>query len=151
MEQLNLPDYQIPLRRNQQNSQQEIFDVVRKKWLMLTAEEWVRQNFIHFLIYEKEMPSGLIAIEKGLRVHKRLKRTDILIYDKERSPLLVVECKAPSVKIDQKVFDQILNYNMALKVQYLVVTNGLHHYCCKIDYNNASWFFLKSIPNYKEL
>ncbi len=144
MQSLNLPPYQFKLK--QHGLRTHIFDAVRKKYVVLTPEEWVRQNFIQFLVQEKKFPSSLIAVEAGLKYNQLQKRMDVLIYDKQGSPLLMVECKAPEVKITQDVFDQIARYNMVFKVKYLVVTNGLHHFCCLMDYSNNSYVYLEQIP-----
>ena len=133
----------------EENKKTKIFDEIRKKFLVLTPEEWVRQNFIKFLIEERNFPKGLIAIEKGLKLNGLHKRTDILIYDKTGSPIMIVECKASKVAINQNVFDQIGRYNITFKVPYLVVTNGLQHYCAQIDFENKQFSFLNEIPNYE--
>lgn len=145
MHQLNLPFYNITLK--EENGKHFIFDDIRKKYLRLTPEEWVRQNFVKYLIDEKSVPSSLIVIEKGLKLNELTKRADILIY-KDTSPILLVECKAPTVKISQDTFDQISRYNLTFKVPYLIVTNGISHYCCQIDFENNSYNFLEDIPNY---
>lgn len=149
MQQLNLPEYGFNLRNNK--GKKEIFDALRKKYIALTPEEWVRQNFIQFLILEKLFPAGLIAIEKALVVNTMSRRTDAVVHDKNGFPLVIIECKAPEVKISQKTFDQIARYNMTLKVKYLIVTNGLVHYACSIDFENQSYSFLKEIPMYDNL
>ena len=118
---------------------------------MLQPEEWVRQNFIQFLIHEKGFPASLIAIEKGLKLHELQKRADIVIYDKGLKPIVLIECKAPKIKINQEVFEQVARYNMVFKVPYLIVTNGLEHYCAKVDLSANSFQFLKELPNYKAL
>ena len=147
MEELNLPTYNHRLRK--ENGKKEIFDLIRKKFVFLSPEEWVRQNFLMFLIKEKDYPESLITVEKSLMLNNLLKRTDIVAYSNSGLPKLIVECKAPSVKINQKVFDQIARYNMTLKVDYLVVTNGLSHFICKIDYQKQTYHFLKEVPSYK--
>lgn len=147
MQPLNLPDYSFQLETRQ--GQPCIFDPVRKKFLVLTPEEWVRQNFVQFLIQEKKYPASLIGIEVGLKYNALRKRADVLIYSSAAEPLLLVECKAPSVKISQDTFDQIARYNMQFKVKYLVVTNGLDHYCCEMEYDGPSYRFLKEIPSYQ--
>jgi hypothetical protein len=146
---LNLPEYKFKIRETDKNKQ--IFDRFRKKFVTLTPEEWVRQNFLMYLTLEKNYPSSLLAIEAGLQLYKRKKRTDIVAYNNTGKPVLIVECKAPEVKISQDVFDQIARYNMALQVNYLIVTNGLEHYCCALDYKNNSYRFLKEIPDYKKV
>lgn len=129
----------------------EIFDDIRKKFVALTPEEWVRQNFISFLVKQKKYPAALFAIEKSLSLNKMQKRSDVVIYNNRGEALMIIECKAPSVRIDQHVFDQVARYNIAFKVSYLVVTNGLQHYCCSIDHENENYYFLKEIPGYKDI
>ena len=148
MQELNLPFYNITLK--EENGKQFIYDDIRKKYLSLTPEEWVRQNFIKYLISEKNVPASLIVIEKGLKLNELSKRADILIY-KDSSPILLVECKAPKVKITQDTFDQISRYNLTFKVPYLIVTNGLNHYCCKIDFDKNCYTFLEEIPDFTVL
>lgn len=144
MQALNLPLYQFKLKNN--GAKSHIFDAIRKKYVVLTPEEWVRQNFLQYLIREKKYPASLIAVEAGLKYNQLQKRMDVLIYDKQGSPHLMVECKAPEVKITQDVFDQVARYNMVFKVKYLVVTNGLHHFCCLMDYTDNSYVYLEQIP-----
>ena len=148
MFQLNLPFYNITLK--EENGNHFIFDDIRKKYLRLTPEEWVRQNFVKYLIDEKKYPASLIVIEKGLKLNELTKRADVLIY-KDSYPILLVECKAPTVKINQNTFDQISRYNLTFKVPYLMVTNGMNHYCCQIDFENNSYHFLEEIPYFIEL
>lgn len=126
-----------------------IFDKLRKKYMVLTPEEWVRQHFVHFLIDEKKYPISLIAIEKQLTVNNLKKRSDILVFNSDGHPEIIVECKAPSIKITQDTFDQIARYNLKLKATFLVVTNGLEHFYCKMDLENETYIFLKEIPDYK--
>jgi type I site-specific restriction endonuclease len=149
MKTLNLPPYEFTY--TEENKKTKIFDFIRKKYLILTPEEWVRQNFIKFLVIEKNYPKNLIVIEKGLTLNGLQKRADIIIYSKNGKPLVMVECKAPSIKVDQKVFDQIGRYNITFKLPYLIVTNGLEHYCCSVDFVQKSFSFLKEIPNYESL
>jgi len=146
---LNLPDY--PHKIKQENNKAYIFDFIRKKYLVLTPEEWVRQHFVHYLITLKKFPSSLIVIEKGLKLNEMQKRADVLVYNKNGNPLVLVECKAATVKITQETFNQIARYNMVFHVPYLIVTNGLQHYCCKIDFNNQSFAFLDNIPMFDEM
>ncbi len=148
MEKLNLPQY--PLKLKKEGGKQYIFDVIRKKYLVLTPEEWVRQNFIQYLISEKEYPASLIAIEKGLRLNELQKRADALVY-KNTDPIVLIEFKAPKIKINQEVFEQIGRYNSTFKVPYLIVSNGFDHYCAKINFENSSFEFLHEIPNYATL
>lgn len=149
MQQLNLPDFDFRIRET--GSQQEIFDPVRRKFVVLTPEEWVRQNFIRYLVDYKKVPASLIAVEKALTLNKLTKRTDIVIYGHEAKPRMIVECKAPGVKVSQAAFEQIGRYNMTLQVEFLVVTNGLNHYCARIDFANSNYFFLEDIPGYEVL
>ena len=146
MQQLDLPTYQFKFRNGDKGTQ--IFDVVRKKYVALTPEEWVRQNFIRYLIDERDCPASLMSVEKGMVLNDLRKRSDIVVHDQNGAPALIVECKAPSVTINQAAFDQIARYNMVLRVRYLVVTNGLRHFYCLIDHKKESYDFLKDIPKY---
>ncbi len=146
MTNLNLPKYSFRIK-NKENKRY-IFDKIRKKDLVLTEEEWVRQNFVAYLNIDKKYPLSLIAIEKQCSVNDLVKRTDILVFDKSGSPHIIVECKAPQVQINQDTFDQIARYNMELNATYLIVTNGLQHYYCQIDHKAQRYQFLKEIPNY---
>ena len=125
-----------------------IFDVVRKKYLLLTNEEWVRQNFIHYLNKEKKYPLGLMGVEQMVKYNSLKTRADIVMYNTEGKANIIVECKAPDVKITQETFNQIAKYNSQLKVKYLLVTNGMNHYCCKMDYESNRITFLEEIPSY---
>ena len=116
--------------------------------MVLTPEEWVRQHVLHFLISEKKYPISHINVEKQLRLHDTLKRYDIVVFNSNGSIEIIVECKAPKIKINQKVFDQIARYNFVLQATYLIVSNGLEHYNCKMDYKNEKYIFLKDIPKY---
>jgi len=149
MNNLNLPQYPIKIKEEQ--GKKYIFDSIRKKYLVLTPEEWVRQNFVQYLVQDKGYPSTLISIEKGLKLNELQKRADILLYNENGTPLLLVECKAMKVNINQETFAQVARYNSVFRVPYLIVTNGLDHYCCQIDFSNNSYQFLKEIPNYKSL
>ena len=146
MKRLNLPTYSFNIKLIEQRKY--IFDFIRKKFVILTPEEWVRQNFLRYLVDEKNYPASLIAIEKEFKLNNLSKRSDTVVYNKMGKPFLIVEFKAPDVKIDQKVFDQIARYNMKLKVNYLMVSNGMEHYCCMLDYSKNSYVFLKEIPNF---
>lgn len=146
---LNLPSYSFNTR--QEADKNYIFDEIRKKYLLLTPEEWVRQNFIRYLTCEKNFPATLMIIERGLKVNGNPFRADLLICDRTGMPLLVVEFKAPAVRISQATFDQIARYNMRYRVPYLIVSNGLHHFCCKIDFLSESYVFLKEIPDFNEI
>ena len=143
---LNLPPQ--PFKLVQSNGALYIFDGLRKKRLLLTPEEWVRQHFVSYLIQEKKYPKSLIKLEGGLKINQGQSRTDILVFDKDGLPFILVECKSSSVKIDQKVFDQAARYNILHRVKYLMVSNGLDHYCCEMDYEKHTYQFLKELPSY---
>ena len=147
MQVLNFPTYKFKLKSSE--NKQYIFDVIRKKYIVLTPEEWVRQHTIHFLISEKKYPKSLIAVEKQLTINNLKKRTDILVFNTDGLHELIVECKSPNIKIAQDTFDQIARYNLKLQANYLVVTNGLQHYFCKLDHENEQYTFLEEIPYYK--
>ena len=146
---LNLPSF--PFKLQQQNGKNVIFDALRKKYVALTPEEWVRQHFIRFLTDYKGYPKGLLANEVQLVLNSTKKRCDTVLFNKDLSARMIVEYKAPHIEITQAVFDQITRYNMVLKVDYLIVSNGINHYCCRIDYNTMSYTFLPEIPDYQSL
>jgi len=147
MQQLNLPE--VNLKIMNENNKLKVFDIIRKKYVALTPEEQVRQQFIHYLINEKHYPKGLLAVEKQLKIYDTEKRADIILYNINLKPIVIVECKAPEVTVNQKAFDQIARYNMNFKADYLIVTNGLKHFCCKPDYKSSTYEFLKEIPDYQ--
>ena len=149
VQRLNLPPYNISIR--QHGGRDQIFDVLRRRFVALTPEEWVRQHFIHFLADHKGYPASLLANEVQLRVGDKTVRADSVLYDTSLRPLMIVEYKAPSIALTQKVFDQISVYNLLLHVDYLVVSNGLETYCCKMDYDNQKYLFLQDIPDYENL
>ena len=149
MYELNLPKYGIKLAN--ENGHQTIFDVLRRKYVALTPEEWVRQHFVHYLIEHKGYPQSLMANEIQLAIGNKKLRCDSVLYDRSLKPRMIIEYKAPTVNITQKVFDQITIYNMLLHVDYLVVSNGIKHYCCRMDYENQKYLFLDDIPNYQEI
>jgi hypothetical protein len=145
---LHLPPY--PFKITDQNGQLTLFDVIRKKNIIITPEEWVRQHYVQYLINQKHYPKTLIKLEGGHKLHGMAKRSDIVVYNSAGEKILLVECKAPGVPIDQKVFDQVARYNMAHKVNLLAVTNGLQHYYCRIDFENRDYKFIEELPGYKE-
>ena len=149
MTRLNLPPFEIKLRGTK--AQPQIFDILRKKYIALSPEEWVRQHFVHFLVEHKGYPAALMANEIQLKVGEKTLRADSVLYSRDLKPRMNIEYKAPHIPITQKVFDQISIYNMLLHVDYLVVSNGLQHYICKMDYNDKKYLFLEDIPDYKEL
>ncbi len=149
MNQLNLPPY--PTKIKEKGEKRQIFDFLRRKWVALTPEEWVRQHFTHFLTEHKGYPKTLLANEVELRIGEKRLRCDTLLYNKELRPRMIIEYKAPTIQIQQKTFDQITAYNLLLKVDYLVISNGLHHYCCRMDYERQSYQFLEAIPDYENI
>ena len=148
-ETLNLPSFDVRIR--QDGTSQQIFDPLRRRYIALTPEEWVRQHFVNYLIGYKGYPKGLLCNEVELRVGEKKLRCDTLLYDKSLRPRLIVEYKAPHIAITQRVFDQITVYNMLLHVDYIIVSNGLQHYCCQMDYEQHQYRFLKDIPDYHQL
>lgn len=146
MQNLNFPTYSFRLKNSENNT--HIFDVIRKKFVVLQPEEWVRQHCIQFLINEKNFPVSLINVEKVVQINGLNKRYDIVVYNSDGSIYLIVECKAPRVKISQSAFDQIARYNLALKASCLMVTNGLNHYFCTMDHNLGIYNFFKELPSY---
>lgn len=149
MVRLNLPEYTFQIRQGEKTDQ--IFDPVRKKFVALTPEEWVRQNFIRYLIEEKKYPQSLIAIETGLKYNTLQKRCDITVFNRQGEKWMLIECKAPEVKISQETFDQVAAYNAGGKqrTKFLAVTNGLKHYCCGIeDPADEKYRFLKDFPDF---
>lgn len=146
---LNLPRYDFNIRSNE--GKKQIFDALRKRFVALTPEEWVRQHFTRFLLEEKGFPGGRMIQEACVLVNGLKKRCDTLVYDSNAKPLVLIEYKAPDVAITQQVFDQIAAYNFALNVEYLIVSNGISHYCCKIVYDTHSMIYLDDIPSYLEL
>ena len=128
-----------------------VFDIIRRKYVALTPEEQVRQYFVNYLISEKGFPKEMIANEVSIKLHNTSKRCDTVIYNADLTPLMIVEYKAPQVEITQAVFDQITRYNIILRVDYLIVTNGINHYCCRIDYEKNTYYFLPDIPTYADL
>ena len=146
MQKLNFSSYAFKLKSSENKTL--IFDIIRKKYVILTPEEWVRQHVVHFLLKEKNYPISLIAVEKQLKINARVKRTDIIVYNKLGTPEVLIECKAPSVKITQTTFDQNARYNLTANSKYLMVTNGLAHYFCQIDSIRETYIFLEDIPSY---
>ena len=150
MPKLNLPEY--PLRiRTKKDGKQEIHDPVRRRFVRLTPEEWVRQHFINFLVHHHGFPASLIHVEASLRYNRLSKRSDIVIYGKHGKPMMAVECKAPSVEITRNVFEQLAMYNFTLKVPYLVLTNGIQNYICRMEPEKQGYTFLEDFPAYNEL
>lgn len=146
MDVLNLPQYNFTIKEVE--GKKKILDKVRKKYVALTPEEWVRQHFVLFLIEELKYPASLMAIEAKVSINGLPQRADIVVYDRSRKPILIVECKAPKVKITKDVFDQAARYNINLRTNLLVVTNGMNHYCAAIGADGVSYQFLEKIPLY---
>ena len=146
MQKLNFPSYKFRLKNSENKTL--IFDEIRKKFVVLQPEEWVRQHCIKFLIEEKKYPKSLINVEKTLQINGLNKRYDLVIYNPDGTIFLIVECKSFKIKIDQDTFDQIARYNLTLRSQYLMITNGIDHYYCYIDFEDKSYRFLKEIPNF---
>ena len=149
MNELNLPPY--PIKVKEEGGRRTIFDFLRRRYVALTPEEWVRQHFVHYLVEHKGYPRGLLANEMELRVGEKRLRCDTILYNKALAPQMIIEYKAPDIEITQRVFDQITAYNFLLRVDYLIVSNGLRHYCCHIDHEQRSYEFLKEIPPYSNL
>jgi len=148
MEKLNLPVINSRIRAGK-NGREEIFDGIRKKFVRLTPEEWVRQHFLHFMVTYLGYPPALIIVEAAIKYNNMLKRFDILAHRTDGRPCFVVECKSPDIEITQAVFDQVAMYNMTLTVDYLAVTNGITHYACLIDHQKRTWAFLPGIPDFE--
>jgi hypothetical protein len=149
LKQLNLPEYSFTIRGRE--GEEMILDQLRRRFVKCTPEEWVRQNFIKYLVHEGKYPPGLMGIEMQFGHNQLNKRTDILVHNRMGDPVMIVECKAPDVKLNEKVFEQIVTYNLKFKVPYLVVTNGMRHYACKFSDNYTRWEYLLIIPLYEEL
>ena len=149
MYRLNLPTYAIKI--GEKDGKRTIFDYLRRKYVALTPEEWVRQHFVHFLTEHKGYPTGLLANEVELHCGNKKLRCDTLLYTRELQPRMIIEYKAPTITLQQKTFDQISAYNLLLHVDYPVVSNGLQHFCCRMDYNHRRYEFLQDIPDFQDL
>jgi hypothetical protein len=149
MKTLNLPTYSFTVKSEEGRSY--IFDSFRKKYVLLTPEEWVRQHFLQYLVESLGYPASLIAVEKEFRFNRMKKRTDILVHNRQGEPVLLVECKSPSVSVSADVFDQIGLYNLTYKVPWLIVTNGMKHYCCQLNEETGDYEFIDSIPAWREV
>lgn len=146
---LNLPTFAVKVA--EKNGKRIIFDAVRRKYVALTPEEWVRQHFVNYLITEKRFPKELLANEVSIKLNNTAKRCDTIAYNRFLAPIVIVEYKAPIIDITRAVFDQIARYNIVLRVRYLIVSNGINHFCCKIDYDTQTYSFLEGIPEYTSL
>lgn len=147
---LNLPAFEIKVRRGADTVMQ-VWDVLRRRWVALTPEEWVRQHFVNYLITEKAYPAGLLANEVSLRLNGTLRRCDSIVYSRRLRPLMVIEYKAPHVGVTREVFEQAARYNTVIKAPYLTVSNGMVHYCCRVDMESGACHFVKQIPPYTQL
>lgn len=147
---LNLPECHLTLRQRETEGY-EVLDVIRRKYVVLTPEEWVRQHVVHYFLNHLEVPETLMVVEQSMKVERMEKRVDIAVYDRHTNPVFLTECKAPSVKLSQATIDQALRYNMALHVNYLLVTNGIQHMGFFIDYENNKSTALKGLPHYEEM
>ena len=146
---LNLPPYETKI--TEREGKRQILDILRRSFVALTPEEWVRQHFVHYLINHKGYPQSLMGNEVQLKLNGMSRRCDTVVYDRTLRPRVIVEYKAPTVNITQQVFEQICRYNMVLQVDYLIVSNGLAHYCCKVDHATRTHTFLKEIPEYSQI
>ena len=149
MDRLNLPTYSFSVKS--EAGKKYIFDPVRKRYVLLSPEEWVRQNFIQYLVRERSFPVSLIGVEQEFELNRMKKRSDIMVYGKSGFPVMLVECKSPAVKISRHVFQQIGLYHLKHRLPWLVVTNGLQHFCCKRDDNTGRYRFEKEIPLWSDL
>jgi len=147
MQNLNFPTYSFRFKNSENNV--AIFDEIRKKFILLTPEEWVRQHTLHYLIHDKNYPKSHINVEKLIKINTLNKRYDIVVFQPNGEIFLLIECKAPEVAITQQTFDQIARYNLALKAKYLMLTNGINHYFCQMDFENKKYIFLKELPEFK--
>lgn len=147
MQKLNFPDYTFRFKNSENKI--AIFDEIRKKFIILTPEEWVRQHVVKYILEQKMYPKSHVNVEKIVKVNGLTKRYDVVIFNPDGSIFLLVECKAPGVTISQSTFDQIARYNMSLKAVHMMVTNGLNHYFCQMDYEQEKYFFLQDLPEYK--
>lgn len=148
--QLNLPQYDARLRRTASGAVQ-IYDELRRKYVALTPEEWVRQHFVHWLLSAKGYPASLTANEVGLSLNGTLRRCDTVVFGTDGCPAVVVEYKAPEVAVTQKVFDQIARYNLVMRARYLVVSNGVDHYCCRYDHATGRYAFMREVPSWQDI
>ena len=149
LKQLNLPEYSLKISGKE--GKEMILDPVRRRYVKFTQEEYVRQNFLQYLINEGKYPAGLLGIEVLFRFNTLRRRVDILVHNRLGKPVMIVECKAPDVAVDEKVFEQAANYNLKFKVPYLVLTNGMHHFACKFNHDLMNFEYLLVIPLYSEL
>jgi len=141
---LNLPQFEVNIKED--NGKLFIYDCIRKKYILLTPEEWVRQHFLNLLIQHYKYPKSLIKVESGLRYNQLLKRSDIIIYDRNGNPYILIECKTSELKLNQSGFNQVSVYNKTINAKYLVLTNGLKTFCCKIESENGTYEYVNDLP-----
>jgi type I site-specific restriction-modification system R (restriction) subunit len=146
---LNLPTYFFRIKEDR--GKKYIFDEIRRRFVLLTPEEWVRQHVVNFLVTQKNFPLSLISVEKGFKNNQRKQRYDLLVFDRKGEPLMMIECKAPGIDINQHVFDQAGRYNNKYKAAYMLISNGMNHYCCLINKTSRQYRFLQEIPDYSEM
>jgi type I site-specific restriction endonuclease len=149
VQKLNLPDCKLVTKESE--GQIRVLDFVRQKFVALTAEEWVRQHFLYFMVFHRQFPKGLIKVEQKVVISGMPQRADIVAHSKTGNPLMVVECKAPGVNLSRETFAQAARYNLTVKAPYLTITNGLNHFCCKIDLANGKFTFLDEFPSFTEI
>lgn len=146
MQRLNLPDHGVKLRQDPDGVR--IWDPLRRRWLVCTPEEWVRQHVINHLVNDLGCPAPLIVQEHRITLNGLAKRADVVVHGPAGRPMLLVECKAPGVPVDQRTFEQAARYNRVFRVPWLLVTNGLRHYCCRLDLDTGAVEFLPAVPPY---
>jgi hypothetical protein len=149
MQKLNLPEAMLKVL--EEGGKASVWDRFRKRYVVLTPEEWVRQHFLHWLVGHMDYPEGLLAVETSLKYGQLKKRADAMVYSRTGQPLMIIECKAPAVELTQDVFDQIARYNFMFRVEYMAVTNGMKHYCCRQNADRETWTFLEKFPVFPEL
>lgn len=149
MQQLTLPPFDARIKK--QHDKTLILDMLRRKYVALTPEEWVRQHFVHYLVERLGYPQALLANEVELHIGEKRLRCDTILYNRSLQPLAIIEYKAPHIALQQKVLQQIAAYNLLLHVDYLMISNGVQHYCCQMDYEHHSYRFLDSIPSYSKI
>ena len=148
MQKLNFPSYNFRYKNSE--NKVSIFDTIRKKFIQLTPEEWVRQHTVQFLLQEKNYPKSYLNVEKIIKINDITKRYDVVVFQSDGTIFLLIECKAPEVTITQETFDQIARYNLKLKAKLLMVTNGLNHYFCQMDYEKEQYIFLEDLPDFSD-
>lgn len=146
MQPLNFDRYKFRFKNSENKT--AIFDEIRKKFVILTPEEWVRQHVVHYLMVEKKYPKSLINVEKLLKINGMTRRYDVVVFNSDGSILILIECKAPHIKISQETFDQIARYNLTMQAAYLMITNGDNHYFCQMDYENQKYIFMQDLPDH---